>query len=71
MNYIPGGKLKMGPLWDFDIALGNINFNGNQNVDGFWIKGAKWYSRLFEDPNFVDKVKVRFNEFYKHQIIFY
>ncbi|MGB0930611.1 MAG: CotH kinase family protein, partial [Chitinophagales bacterium] len=29
MNHIPGEKLKMGPIWDFDIALGNIYYNNN------------------------------------------
>ena len=70
MNYIPGGKLKMGPIWDYDISLGNINYNGNETTDGFWIKNATWYSRLFEDPNFVTKVKSRFNYFYNNRDLF-
>jgi len=70
MNYIPGGKLKMGPVWDYDISLGNINYNGNETTDGFWIKNAIWYSRLFEDPNFVTKVKSRFNYFYNNRDLF-
>jgi hypothetical protein len=70
MNYIPGDKLKMGPIWDYDISLGNINYNGNETTDGFWIKNVKWYSRLFEDPNFVAKVKSRFNFFYNNRNLF-
>jgi hypothetical protein len=70
MNYIPGDKLKMGPVWDYDISLGNINYNGNETTDGFWIKNATWYSRLFEDPNFVAKVKSRFNYFYINRGLF-
>jgi len=70
MNYAPGGKLKMGPVWDYDISLGNINYNGNEATDGFWIKNATWYSRLFEDPNFVTKVKSRFNYFYNNRDLF-
>ena len=64
MTYEPGGKLCMGPLWDFDIAFGNCNYNDNNKPEGFWIKQASWYTRLFEDPNFVKKVKERFNHFY-------
>jgi hypothetical protein len=67
MNYIPGGKLKMGPIWDFDIAFGNINYNNNEKIDGFWIKNALWIERLFQDPLFVSKVKERFNFFYKNK----
>lgn len=64
MNLKRGEKLKMGPLWDFDIGLGNVNYNGNFLTDGFGIKGTSWYARLFEDPVFVAKVKERFDYFY-------
>ena len=67
MNLKRGEKLKMGPLWDFDIAFGNVNYNNNYEVTGFWIKGVAWYSRLFQDPVFVAKVKERFDYFYTHQ----
>lgn len=64
MNIIPGGKLKMGPLWDYDIALGNVNYNGNESYEGFLIKNkVTWYSRMFEDPTFVALVKERFAYF--------
>lgn len=63
MNLIPGGKIKMGPIWDFDIALGNINYNSNQDPTGFWVKNSIWIQRLFEDPAFVQKVKDRFKYF--------
>jgi hypothetical protein len=70
MNYTPGGKLKMGPIWDYDISLGNINYNNNETTDGFWVKNSIWYTRLFEDPNFVTKVKTRFNYFYNNRDLF-
>ncbi len=60
MNLVPGGKLKMGPIWDFDIAFGNVNYNNNQQPTGFYVKNSKWISRLFEDPAFVTAVKARF-----------
>jgi CotH kinase protein/Secretion system C-terminal sorting domain len=31
-----GGKLKMGPIWDFNIAFGNKNFCGGDNPKG-WV----------------------------------
>ena len=64
MNLSKDGKLKMGPLWDYDIAFGNVNYNGCDNPEGWWIKKVAWYKRLFEDPNFVNKVKERFEYFY-------
>lgn len=70
LTYIPGGKLKMGAVWDFDTSLGNIRLNGNEAANGFWVKNAPWYSRLFEDPNFVEKVKLRFDDFYRNKEFF-
>lgn len=67
MHLKRGDKIKMGPLWDYDISLGNINYNDNFNTDGFWIKDVEWYARLFKDPAFLDKVKERFAYFYSHQ----
>jgi hypothetical protein len=63
MYYDPEkGKYCMGPIWDFDIALGNVNYNDNDNPEGFWVKDSTWISRLFEDPYFVTLVKNRWNE---------
>lgn len=67
MNLKRGGKLKMGPLWDFDIAFGNVNYNGTYDTEGFWIKDVEWFDRLFQDPVFVAKIKERFDYFYNHQ----
>ena len=67
MNLCRNGKLKMGPLWDFDIAFGNVNYNGCDNPEGFWIKDVPWYKRLFEDSNFTEKVKDRFAYFYNNR----
>ena len=64
MNLAPGGKLKMGPVWDFDIAFGNVDYNGNESPTGFYIKNADtWIKRLFEDPAFASLVKTRFKYF--------
>ena len=67
MNYVQGGKLKMGPIWDFDIAFGNINYNNNEKIDGFYVKNAPWIERLFQDKFFVEKVKSRYNYFYNNK----
>lgn len=63
MYYDPADqKVHMGPLWDFDIGAGNINYAGCDNPEGFHIKGAGWFGALFRDPNFVKSVKKRWNE---------
>lgn len=55
-------KLHMGPLWDFDVALGNCGYNDSLLPEGFWVKGALWFARLFNDDSFDIKVKERWNE---------
>ena len=60
-NYIPGEKIKMGPVWDFDLAFGNVDYSNAENPEGFWIKENLWFKRMFEDPYFSDLVSTRFN----------
>ncbi len=67
LNVITGEKIKMGPLWDFDLAFGNVNYSECEYPEGFWVKDHKWYARLFQDPAFVAKVKTRFLYFRENQ----
>lgn len=53
------GKLFFGPLWDFDLAIGNVDYGNADLTEGWHIKTAPWFERLFEDPAFVNKVKTR------------
>jgi hypothetical protein len=57
-----GGKLVMGPLWDFDLAAGNANYADAFMTEGWHIRAAPWFSRLFEDPAFAARVKLAWNE---------
>ena len=66
-NVIPGEKIYMGPLWDFDLAFGNVNYSDATYSTGFWVKDHKWFQRLFQDPSFVLKVKNRFNYYKNNQ----
>ncbi len=66
-------KLKMGPIWDFNLAFGNADYcsGGETNVwahrfndrcpGDFWAVPF-WWSRLLEDPAFVAQLKERWNE---------
>ncbi len=44
-----GGKLKFGPLWDFDKAMGSDAFSANPIGVDF---RTFWFDQLFEDPDF-------------------
>jgi hypothetical protein len=52
-----GRKLFMGPLWDFDLAAGNVNYADAFLTSGWHIRKAPWFSRLFEDPVFAARVR--------------
>ena len=67
LNVIPGGQIKMGPLWDFDLAFGNVDYADSRYPEGWWVKYNPWYERLFQDPYFVAKVKERFEYFNNNQ----
>lgn len=70
LNLKRGGKIKMGPLWDYDLAFGNYPWGESatvldlRNPEGFRVKKNQWYCRLFMDPVFVSQVKKRFSEYY-------
>ncbi|MFM7330855.1 MAG: CotH kinase family protein [Brachymonas sp.] len=60
------GKLSMGPVWDFDLAMGNFvgyfpSRPGRTDGDG----GATtrcWMRRLLQDPAFVQRVRLRWQQ---------
>lgn len=70
-----GGKIYMGPVWDFDMAFGNYKYKNNKKVindpEGFYFKNTAWYDRLFQDPAFVEIVKRRFNDYFTHREMIY
>ena len=67
-----GGKLKMGPLWDFNISLGNANYCNGESVSG-WGKDFNsicgthgnlvpfWWDKLEQDPAYVTLRKCRWD----------
>lgn len=62
MSLDRGGKLKLGPLWDYDQSFGNTSLNNKSKSDYGWepegwnqyyMKNShwlKWWNRLDDDP---------------------
>ena len=55
-----GGKLAMGPIWDWDISFGNAFYAEGYKTNGWRWQQLKnrdylWFGRLFEDPDFLQK----------------
>lgn len=55
------GKLHIASSWDFDLAFGNTQNEDANNPEGFRCDRG-WYARLFEDPDFAEKVAARWAE---------
>lgn len=71
-----GGKLFMGPIWDFNLGFGNINFCAKEKPEGFIINYNLicpgdhwlipfWWARLFQDNSFKSQVVTRWTELRK------
>ena len=68
-----GGKLVMGPIWDFNLAFGNVNYCTSGTPEGFvfqfntvcnedfWLVPF-WWHRLLQDENFKTKLTTRWTE---------
>ncbi len=54
--------LYMGPIWDFDIAAGNVNYQPIVSPTVPWMQAAApWYKQLFTDPAFAADAKTQWN----------
>ena len=66
-----GGKLTMGPIWDYNLTYGNINycpggdykgwiyeFNRTCPTDAFQL--PFWWDRLMSDKAFANKVRIKY-----------
>jgi spore coat protein CotH len=58
-TYIPGEKIKMGPLWDFDLGFGNTDYF-DSSPNNWHVRNHPWISRLLDDSYFVTLVQNRF-----------
>lgn len=63
-----GGKLTMGPVWDFDLGAGNAGHCAEcMQATGWHVKHHHWFERMYEDPAFKAKVKSMWQQ-YKSEI---
>ena len=47
-TWVNGKKIKMGPVWDFDLAFGNYSWQPVNEISG-WHNRVYWYEYLFKD----------------------
>lgn len=61
-----GGRLKAGPLWDFDLTLGNTDLEELREPTGLRMIDVNWYAQLFKDDYFADKYEKTYHDLRKN-----
>ncbi len=71
------GKLKLGPIWDFNLAFGNANYYNGESTSGFQFEANLgnddwqnpfWWPILFEENTFRRKLKDRWSSLRENQL---
>lgn len=62
-----GGKITMGPIWDYNLTLGNANYADGENPNNWYNiqlgdSDYPWYRQLFKDPDFNQQYIDRWGE---------
>lgn len=57
-------KIKMGPVWDFDMAIDNNKIT-KLKIDSTAMHDAPWFRQLLRDSSFVEKLINRYKELRK------
>jgi hypothetical protein len=61
--------LYMGPIWDFDISSGNVNYETIVDPTVSWMQNnAIWYQQWFKDPGFQADVVTQWNTLMKNGV---
>lgn len=66
-----GGKLTMGPVWDFNLSFGNGNYRNAYLSKGFQLDENEvpwWWHRLMEDSSFTSDIQSRWTSVREKQL---
>jgi CotH kinase protein len=58
----PEGRIVLGPLWDFDIAMGNTTLDRFRTPPGWHLGARPYVERLYRDRGFVRAMAARWRE---------
>jgi hypothetical protein len=53
------GRLRLGPVWDFDIAMGNGDYGITRRLEGWTVRERDWAEKLVRDPRFAAALATR------------
>ena len=57
-----GGKLQLGPVWDYDISMGNSDYGPSSRLRGWMLQRRDWAERLYADRGFTRRMAARWRE---------
>jgi hypothetical protein len=57
-----GGLWQLGPVWDFDISMGNSSYGPSSRLTGSMLARRHWGSRLLQDRRFVRALAARWRQ---------
>jgi hypothetical protein len=57
-----GGKLHLGPVWDYDISMGNSDYGPSSRLAGWMLAERDWAERLYRDRRFTARFAARWRE---------
>jgi catechol 2,3-dioxygenase-like lactoylglutathione lyase family enzyme len=61
------GLIHMGPIWDYNLSMGNANYNGGDSPTGWYhdeisAQDYTYFDRLTQDPKFMQLVSQRWQQ---------
>jgi CotH kinase protein len=56
------GRLRLGPIWDFDISMGNSDYGPSRRLRGWMLAERDWTERLYRDRGFRRALAARWRE---------
>ena len=57
-----GGLWQLGPVWDFDISMGNSDYGESAVLRGSMLEDRVWAHQMYGEPRFVRQLTARWRE---------
>ena len=56
------GRLHLGPVWDYDISMGNSDYGPSSRLEGWMLARRDWAERLYRDRRFAQRLAARWRQ---------
>lgn len=72
-----GGKLRFGPMWDYDLTFGNANYYYGERTDGWVFESIHpddsypvpfWWGKFMQDNRFTSRLRCRWENLRKNSL---